>query len=44
MRDSASLKIEELIEIGFEMNASDLMLKAHQKPMFKRNSPNVELV
>jgi twitching motility protein PilT len=38
MRDSASLKIEELIEMGFEMNASDLMLKAYQKPMFKRNS------
>ncbi len=38
MRDASSLTVHELVEIGFECNSSDLMIKAHSKPMFKRNS------
>ncbi len=38
MRTAASLSIHELIELGYEMVASDLMIKAGAPPRFKRNS------
>lgn len=38
MPDAATVNIHELVLLGFEMNASDLMIKAGSKPRFKRNS------
>lgn len=38
MRDAASINVKELIEIGYELDASDLMIKANSKPRFKRAS------
>lgn len=38
MREASTITIYELIELGFEMNASDLMIKAGSPPRFKRNS------
>lgn len=43
MRTAASLNINELIEIGYDMVASDLMIKAGAPPRFKRNSEIQEI-
>ncbi len=38
MRDLASLDVHEMIGVGFELVASDLMLKSHQRPTMKQHS------
>ncbi|MBS1719530.1 MAG: PilT/PilU family type 4a pilus ATPase [Armatimonadetes bacterium] len=38
MRDAASIKIHELIEIGYHERASDLFLKAGAPPMMRQHS------
>lgn len=36
MRDPSSISVHELIELGYENRASDLMIKGGSKPMFKQ--------
>ncbi|MBX7134948.1 MAG: PilT/PilU family type 4a pilus ATPase [Fimbriimonadaceae bacterium] len=43
MRDAASITMHELIEIGFDVVASDVFVKAGQKPMMKQHSKVSEL-
>ncbi len=38
MRDASSLDIRELIEVGFEVGASDVMIKCGQRPSMKQFS------
>lgn len=38
MRDASSIHIPELIEVGFEEVASDVFIKANQRPMMKQHS------
>lgn len=38
MNDLASINIHDLIKIGYELTASDILIKAHQKPMMKQHS------
>ncbi|MFN7171301.1 MAG: type IV pilus twitching motility protein PilT [Fimbriimonadaceae bacterium] len=38
MRDPSSIEIRELIEIGEELNASDVFIKAHRVPMMRLHS------
>lgn len=38
MRDLSSITIKELCEVAYDANASDLFIKAHQKPMMKQFS------
>ena len=38
MRDAASITLPELIEIGFDLVASDIFVKSNQKPMMKQHS------
>jgi twitching motility protein PilT len=38
MRDSSTITIQELIEVGFENVASDVLIKGNQRPMMKQHS------
>ncbi len=38
MRDASSIKIQELIEVGYENTASDIMIKANNRPKMKQHS------
>ncbi len=38
MRQGSSINLPELIELGFEVVASDIFLKANQRPMMKQHS------
>ncbi len=38
MRDVNSITLPELVELGFQLNASDILVKANQKPMMKQYS------
>ncbi|MCU0315780.1 MAG: PilT/PilU family type 4a pilus ATPase [Fimbriimonadaceae bacterium] len=38
MRDASTIKIRELIEAGYELTASDVLIKANSKPRMKQHS------
>lgn len=43
MRDAASITMHELIEVGFDVVASDVLVKANSKPMMKQHAKVADL-